>query len=337
VHGGALLPWPPPACPQESFALKVLAAAKPTAVVLVNGGALAIDALVDPAPAILEVRLKRIHSLIHSLTEPFQKKTRFGQPSHTLPRLWSPSSQINIPVSHPLCIVLHLSIRVHQAYYPGVLGAQVVAAALFGDTNRFGRLPYTVYPANFTAQVDMNNMSMQAGPGRTYKYYTGVCDREGGGNEDSLARPRVNLSSCARRRWCRPGTQVGGGVKCVWRRGGGGHRGRSLPTPASPFSPLPPCTGTPLFAFGQGLSYTTFSVACTNVTGNASVTVSCGVTNTGSRAGDNVLLVFHRVGTDISGHVNHPVPQVRGGHAAVGNAWCICVGGWAVGSRSECF
>jgi hypothetical protein len=40
--------------PQESFALKVLSAGKPTAVVLINGGAVSIDTLVAPAGAIVE-------------------------------------------------------------------------------------------------------------------------------------------------------------------------------------------------------------------------------------------------------------------------------------------
>jgi beta-D-xylosidase 4 len=98
---------------QELFALKVLSAGKPTAVVLVNGGALAIDNLIPSSPAIVE------------------------------------------------------------AFYPGK-NAQAVANALFGVTNRFGRLPYTMYPSAYVEQVDMNNMSMQAGPGRTYKFYTGM-------------------------------------------------------------------------------------------------------------------------------------------------------------------
>ncbi len=69
--------------------------------------------------------------------------------------------------------------------------------------------------------------------------------------------------------------------------------------------------GTPLFSFGQGLSYTTFSLACTNVTSDTGVDITCGVTNTGSRDGDDVLLVFHSVGGDISGGVDHPVPMKR--------------------------
>jgi hypothetical protein len=52
--------------------------------------------------------------------------------------------------------------------------------------------------------------------------------------------------------------------------------------------------GTPLFSFGQGLSYTTFSVDCFHATSDTGVVISCTVTNSGSRDGDDVLLVFHR-------------------------------------------
>ena len=41
-----------------------------------------------------------------------------------------------------------------------------------------GRLPYTMYPANFTSQVSMFDMNMRpnatsGNPGHTYKFYTG--------------------------------------------------------------------------------------------------------------------------------------------------------------------
>lgn len=69
--------------------------------VLINGGAVSIDSLVEPAPAIIE------------------------------------------------------------GFYPGFNGAKVLASAIFGDVNEFGRLPYTVYPSAYANQVDFGNMSMQ--------------------------------------------------------------------------------------------------------------------------------------------------------------------------------
>ena len=43
---------------------------------------------------------------------------------------------------------------------------------LLGTTDRApgGVLPYTVYPTAYTSQVPMPDMSMRAGPGRTYRF-----------------------------------------------------------------------------------------------------------------------------------------------------------------------
>jgi hypothetical protein len=163
---------------QEPFALKVLAAGKPTVLVMVNGGMISIDNLVAPAPAIVE------------------------------------------------------------AFYPSTQGAVALTSLLFGESNRFGRMPVTIYPASFAQTVDMNNMSMHTGPGRTYRYYT----------------------------------------------------------------------GEPLFAFGHGLSYTTFQVTCTNASSVWGVSITCTVANVGSRDGDDVVLLYHVVGDDIRAGVDHPVP-----------------------------
>ena len=62
-------------------------------------------------------------------------------------------------------------------------------------------------------------------------------------------------------------------------------------------------TEEPEFAFGHGLSYTTFSVS--ECTANNVV-----VKNTGARAGDAVVMLFHRPGDDVRAAVGgkHPVP-----------------------------
>ncbi|WP_019926606.1 beta-glucosidase [Nocardia sp. BMG111209] len=63
---------------------------------------------------------------------------------------------------------------------------------------------------------------------------------------------------------------------------------------------------TPLFAFGHGLSYTTFrygelSLDRTDVPADAAVTVTVPVTNTGDRAGDEVVqLYFHDTATGLT-------------------------------------
>ncbi len=128
-----------------------------------------------------------------------------------------------------------------EASYPS-FGAPALAATLFGQSNRWGRLPYTIYPQAYQNQVSMNDMSMTDGPGRGYRYYT----------------------------------------------------------------------GTPLFSFGDGLSYSKFTLTCTGglQPESQSIRIECHDTNSGGPAGDDVLLVYHRVSASIIHVINgsHPVP-----------------------------
>jgi beta-D-xylosidase 4 len=64
------------------------------------------------------------------------------------------------------------------AGYPGMDAGTAVASVLFGEFSPAGRLPITIYPADYANQVQMSNMAMRpttspAYPGRTYKFYTG--------------------------------------------------------------------------------------------------------------------------------------------------------------------
>jgi hypothetical protein len=67
-------------------------------------------------------------------------------------------------------------------------------------------------------------------------------------------------------------------------------------------------TGTPLFSFGYGLSYTTFSLSCVNITGPTAYSYQCTVINTGNRDGDEIVMVYHSAGADIRKNASHPVP-----------------------------
>jgi hypothetical protein len=57
-----------------------------------------------------------------------------------------------------------------EAWNPGVRGGVAIAKALFGATNRWGKLPVTVYASSFSSLVDMLDMSMTSGLGRTCEY-----------------------------------------------------------------------------------------------------------------------------------------------------------------------
>ena len=60
-----------------------------------------------------------------------------------------------------------------ECFYPGATGGTGVATTLFGDDNRFGKLPFTAYHYNYTQKSDFMNMNMTqtpTQPGRTYKY-----------------------------------------------------------------------------------------------------------------------------------------------------------------------
>ena len=69
--------------------------------------------------------------------------------------------------AQPLAIV--------EAFFPGNQGGLPIAAHLFGDVNRWGKLPVTYYPKNYTdVEIPIDQMSMTDPPGRTYKYYAGI-------------------------------------------------------------------------------------------------------------------------------------------------------------------
>ena len=69
--------------------------------------------------------------------------------------------------------LLEYDVAVVEAWYPGVEGGRAIADALFGVSNRWGKLPVTVYRESFATQVPMLEMSFTKGIGRTYKYWRG--------------------------------------------------------------------------------------------------------------------------------------------------------------------
>jgi len=53
----------------------------------------------------------------------------------------------------------------------GQYAGDAFAHVVYGKTNPSAMLPYTLYPSIFTSQVNMSDMNMRAGPGRTYRFY----------------------------------------------------------------------------------------------------------------------------------------------------------------------
>jgi len=98
---------------QKVLAHAVLGVGVPCALVMINGGIIAIDELKDEAPAVVE------------------------------------------------------------AFMPGVHGAQAMTESLFGAVNPGGKLPVTIYHSSYIDSVDFLDMSMQAGPGRSYRFFDG--------------------------------------------------------------------------------------------------------------------------------------------------------------------
>jgi hypothetical protein len=144
-----------------------------------------------------------------------------------------------------------------EAWYPGELGGDAVAAVLYGDVSPAGRLPTTIYDSSLTtARPSIGTMDLRANGGITYLYYT----------------------------------------------------------------------GTPLYEFGYGLSYTTFNytwISSPDVeidtqtlyqnwrswfNGPRAVSYKVNVTNTGNRASDCVVLAFLTGSTD----PNAPIRELYG-------------------------
>jgi len=61
-----------------------------------------------------------------------------------------------------------------DAFYPGSMGGDAIASILAGDVSPSGRLPNTIYPADFINVRDIWDMNLRDKGGITYRYYTGT-------------------------------------------------------------------------------------------------------------------------------------------------------------------
>ena len=64
---------------------------------------------------------------------------------------------------------LSADIAIVRAWFPGATGGTAVAQTVFGEHNRFGKLPFMVH-YKFYGSIQFDNLNMTDGPGRTYKY-----------------------------------------------------------------------------------------------------------------------------------------------------------------------
>eukprot|EP00040_Diaphanoeca_grandis_P022561 m.121584 g.121584 ORF g.121584 m.121584 type:complete len:950 (-) comp28865_c0_seq1:374-3223(-) len=62
-------------------------------------------------------------------------------------------------------------IAIIEAFYPGPHGGTALAQGIYGKHNKWGRLPYTIYPKSFADEADMSMHDLRSPPGRTYRYY----------------------------------------------------------------------------------------------------------------------------------------------------------------------
>ena len=59
------------------------------------------------------------------------------------------------------------NVAIVQAWFPGATGGTASAETVFGEQNRFGKLPFTMYNSAFTAASDFDDMNMTDGPGKS--------------------------------------------------------------------------------------------------------------------------------------------------------------------------
>eukprot|EP01060_Flectonema_neradi_P016783 TRINITY_DN2341_c1_g1_i1.p1 TRINITY_DN2341_c1_g1~~TRINITY_DN2341_c1_g1_i1.p1 ORF type:complete len:848 (+),score=204.59 TRINITY_DN2341_c1_g1_i1:39-2582(+) len=67
--------------------------------------------------------------------------------------------------------------------------------------------------------------------------------------------------------------------------------------------------GEPLFPFGFGMSYTTFDMSCTLSSKQLPAVIKCTIKNTGKYDGEEVVQVYHSVGSDIRSKLSYAVPK----------------------------
>jgi beta-glucosidase len=139
-----------------------------------------------------------------------------------------------------------------EAWYPGIKGADAIANILFGDVNPSGKLPLTFPKSEADLPHPMLTKQPPSGPDDMRPFYAGAPSKE------NLRRFDIDYDE---------GLKVG----YKWYEAEGKE---------------------PQFAFGYGLSYTTYAYSALKVTQGQAPTVTFTVKNTGARAGAEVAQVY---------------------------------------------
>ena len=69
------------------------------------------------------------------------------------------------------------NVAIIEAFYPGFYGGEALAQTMFGLSNRWGKLPATIYDKTYTTRYNMLDFGMAPHgdqPGRTYRYGGGT-------------------------------------------------------------------------------------------------------------------------------------------------------------------
>jgi beta-glucosidase len=139
-----------------------------------------------------------------------------------------------------------------EAWYPGIKGGAAIANILFGDVNPSAKLPLTFPKSEADLPHPVITKQPPPGPGDMRPFFPGADHKENSRRFD------VDYDE---------GLKVG----YKWYEAEGKE---------------------PLFAFGYGLSYTTYAYSALEVTAGQAPTVAFTVKNTGGRAGAEVAQVY---------------------------------------------
>merc|ERR1712166_92164 len=111
----------------------------------------------------------------------FRETEGHDRSSIDLPEIQKQLAKVMIGLGKPVIIVLLNggmvavgdfvqldNVAIIEAFYPGKEGALALATSIFGSSNRFGKMPFTIYPASWTASNPM--LDHDVTHKRTYRY-----------------------------------------------------------------------------------------------------------------------------------------------------------------------